>query len=126
MDLLHRAGKQLIAGVLTEVLFQWKADLGIELINSRKSKYEQASDLERKGIDALIEGDFKLALDSYESAEKVYPTFHWAYEISRLLKKNEKDFDNEDIKKSIRKKIVSDYSRWIPEDKLKKLADLSK
>lgn len=99
---------------------------GIETIKARKSKYQQATDYEINGINALIKGNFNLALTSFESAEEVYPTFHCAYEISKLLRDNKKDFRNEDIRKFILNRIINDYSLGIPEDKLEKLIQLSK
>ncbi len=90
-------------------------------INPELSKILQASYWEEKGFSYLVEKNIDGAIESFDQAEDIYPTYHSVYEISRYLK-NEKsskaiNWDN------IYAKILKDYSWGMPQvynEKLKK------
>ena len=81
-------------------------------------KYQQATKLEQEGFTALSQNKFDVALDKFDKAEKVSPSFHMAYEISRLLKKEKPNFENPESQKNIKEKIITNYSWRAPKEQL--------
>lgn len=73
------------------------------------------------GFKALTDDNFNLALKSFTDAEAASPSFHMAYEISRLLKSQQRNFGNKEIEKDIKKQIIKNYSWRAPKDLLDEL-----
>lgn len=90
-----------------------------------KTKSEVARTYELLGIDALIDGDMAAALTYYLKAEQTFPQYHWAYEISNLIRENKDSLTHPEIQKRIRRKVSTDHSAYIPADKLNELKSLS-
>lgn len=81
--------------------------------NATTNKAEQAQALEQKGLTLLQSGNLKLAQESFEKADKVYPGFHSNYEISNLIKTKISTNNNPDsvkVKNEIIRTIKKDYS----------------
>lgn len=95
--------------------------------NARSAKNDLATARakERDGFQNLLSGDLYTALTSFEEAEAAYPTFHRAYEISRLLRKERSNFDDPAARKAILKHIVDKYPEGAPPDLLAKLKQAS-
>jgi hypothetical protein len=81
-------------------------------------KYQQAAKLEQEGFSALSQNKFDVALDKFAQVEKVSPSFHMAYEISKLLKKEKPNFENPESQKSIKEKIITNYSWKAPKEQV--------
>lgn len=83
--------------------------------------YEKAMQLEKEAFTALTNNDFETALNKFTEIEKVSPSFHMAYEISRLLKKNRSNFSDKTTQLQIKNEIITKYSWRAPADQLKEL-----
>lgn len=92
---------------------------------SGSSKYTLAIEKEREGFESLIEGQFEKAIISFETAEKIYPSFHQAYEIAKLLKNERLKLGNSEDYKNILRKIVDNYSWKAPKDLIDELRKIS-
>lgn len=60
-----------------------------------------ADSLEKEGFNYLVEGKFKDAKSSFTRLEEVYPSYHSAFEIKQLLRRNESQLDSADTQKAI-------------------------
>jgi len=85
------------------------------------SNYALAIEKEREGFEALIEGQFEKAVISFETAERIYPSFHQVHEIAKLLKKEGTKLDNPEERKKIFCKIGKYYSWKSPKDLIDEL-----
>jgi tetratricopeptide (TPR) repeat protein len=96
-------------------------------VNARSGKNDlgTAKARERDGFQSLLSGDFEAALKAFDDTEVAYPTYHRAYEIGRLLRKERGNFDNPATRKEILKKIVVSYPDGAPPDLLVKLKQAS-
>ena len=95
-------------------------------LNAQRDRLNSALAHEAEAFDALIEGKYKKALSDFKATDQVYPTFHQAYEISRLLEKNIEEMSDPEKRKVVFRKIVKDYSYGAPVKYIQKLDDLSK
>ncbi|OPX95052.1 MAG: hypothetical protein A4E58_02338 [Syntrophorhabdus sp. PtaB.Bin006] len=100
--------------------------IGSENLDKQRQRLRSASSHEAAAFEALIAGDYQKALSEFEAAESVYPTFHQAYEISRLLRQNLNTMGESKNKKDVLKKIIAQYSYGAPSQYLQKLDELSK
>lgn len=100
-------------------LFQQSNEVASEALKLNDlPKYQQAVNLEQEGFAYLTANKFNEALAKFSQAEKVSPSFHMAYEISKLLKKEKPNFENPETQKNIKKKIVTDYNWKAPKNEL--------
>lgn len=100
--------------------------LGSASLANQRNTLRTAQAHEAAAFKALILGDYATALGEFEETERVYPTFHQAYEISRLLRRNVNSMNDPDVRKSVLKQIATDLSYGAPPDYLAKLEELSK
>lgn len=82
---------------------------------------EKALVYERNGFESLLKNNFDNALTNFTMAEATSPSFHMAYEISRLLKSKKSNFGDEAIRQKIKVQIVKKYSWKAPADLLDSL-----
>ena len=82
-------------------------------------KYKKALKYEREGYINLLSSRYDKAIKSFENSERIYPTFHQVYEISRLLKKNRNKLPQQ--KKRIFNEILDNYSWGAPSDLLEEM-----
>lgn len=94
-------------------------------IAREKSNYQTAIEYEKDGFDFLISGDIENAIQSFDAAEKAYPTFHSVYGISRLLKKNKDKWSDESVRKSVYNRIVAEYSWKAPSGSISELRKIT-
>jgi hypothetical protein len=87
------------------------------------SSYEQAAALEKEGFNAIANNEFDSALAKFNMAEKVSPSFHSSYEISRLLSKQKENLDNPETQQVLKNQILKNYSWKAPPEQKKKLED---
>ena len=97
----------------------------IQGIAREKSNYQSAIEFEKEGFEYLISGDIENAIQSFDAAEKAYPTFHSVYGISRVLKKNKDQWSDESARKSVYSQIVDQHSWKAPPEYIKKLKELA-
>ncbi len=108
------------ADSLHKLIFKYKKNA--ESVNKIVDDPEKlALQFEKDGFNALINNQFTIALDKFMKAEKASPSFHMAYEISRLLKSEKANLENPAIQRKIKKQIIDKYSWRAPVDLLKKL-----
>jgi hypothetical protein len=101
-------------------------NLGKEGLNSQREKARDAASHEAAAFEALISGDYQKAITEFEATDRVYPTFHQAYEISRLLRQSKDAMTDSAVRKTVLKRIVSELSWGASPTQIKKLNDLSK
>ncbi len=100
-------------------IFEQSNDVAAEALKLNDlPKYQQAVKLEQEGFAFLTANKFDEALAKFSQAEKVSPSFHMAYEISKLLKKEKPNFENPETQKNIKQKIVTDYNWKAPKNEL--------
>lgn len=92
------------------------------ILNNRNG-YVQASQLEKDGYSALVNDQFDIALARFTEAEKISPSIHMSYEISRYLKKNKDMFASPDVRKEIKKEIIKKYSWGAPQTQLSRMKE---
>lgn len=80
------------------------------VIPSNSKNSDEASRLERLGFESAINGNVKEAISYFEQCEKVYPSYHSAYEIIKFLKNNINS-DKKTICKGLQK-----YTWQVPKD----------
>ena len=96
--------------------------------SDRATRFKRATQKEREGFEYLLAGEYDRAIEAFEDAEVIYPSFHQVYEIRRLLRGNRSKLDIPNERRKIFDKIVKKYSWEMPQDlllELKKKADLS-
>jgi tetratricopeptide (TPR) repeat protein len=101
-------------------------NIGIEAIKDKRSKYDTALEYEDLGFKAIIDGDYKKAIECFKSAENTYASFHQVYEIARLLKKEQVNMVDESARKGVLNRIVSEYSLEVPGKYIGKLKEMAK
>lgn len=113
----------------TETTVAEAGKLGTESVKAQElnlSRTAQAQALETAGFDALLKGDFETALVKFEETEKVYPSFHQAYEIGLLLRKNKDGFSDSATQKRILTQIATEMSYGAPTETIQKLKEMGK
>jgi tetratricopeptide (TPR) repeat protein len=91
---------------------------GLETIKKEISKKTTALSHERRGFEALSEGNFEKAITEFDKAEETYPTLHQNYEISQLLREEKDNIRDKADRKRVIKKIIDDYSWKVPDEQL--------
>lgn len=87
------------------------------------SRLERASQQEREGFEHLLAGRYDAAIESFERAETIYPSFHSVYEISRLLRRERIQLDDPAGRSRVLLQIADNFSWGAPDDLLKKLRE---
>lgn len=72
-----------------------------------------ADSLERAGIEAILSADFTEAKKHFKKCDSVYPTFHCAYELGKLLTKYEQKPDSQS---SVIEEVLNKYNYGLPKD----------
>lgn len=98
----------------------------IQSINKEKSNFISAEEFEKAGFEALINGDIDLAIQSFEAAEKVYPSYHQAYEIARLLRRNKDRLNEPETRRSVYLQIANELGWKAPTEYIIKLKEMSR
>jgi hypothetical protein len=75
-----------------------------------------AREKEREGFTNLLKEDYDNAIRAFAAAEDAYNGYHYAYEITRLLKRNRSTLADPIKRKEILRTIVSKYSAGAPTD----------
>jgi tetratricopeptide (TPR) repeat protein len=119
--------EKLFAGFLSSgnVSLQQAAETGSEILVAQQTKLGQVTELERLGFQSLVNGDYNQALNYFQQAESVYPTFHNVYEITNLLQANEAKLTDIAVQKKIAKRIVEEYAWKAPQDELQILRNFA-
>jgi hypothetical protein len=86
--------------------------------NLLKRDFAAASELERQGFERLLERNFNGARRAFEAVERTYPSFHQAYEIARLLQREQSRLPSPEVQRRVLTRIISDYSWKAPADLL--------
>ncbi|MGQ0794107.1 MAG: hypothetical protein ACT4NX_08520 [Deltaproteobacteria bacterium] len=85
----------------------------------RGSKFERAQELEERGFNQIVEGQFDDALESFEQAWVAFPTYHNVDEIRKLLRLNLARLGNgetaEQAQREVLETILARYSWGVPE-----------
>jgi hypothetical protein len=126
LALSEEEARQLFAG------FQVSQDISVREVGMIGSESLQRNRLslalahEKEAFEALIAGDYPKALSEFEATDQVYPTFHQAYEISRLLRQNLAAMREPDKRKAVFRQIIAEYNHGAPAEYIRKLDELSK
>jgi hypothetical protein len=80
-----------------------------------------ASEEERKGFQALIDGNYDQAIAAFKAAENAYPGYHQVYEIARLISARRQDLNDPSKRKAVLQQIVVYFSWEAPADLLDQL-----
>lgn len=78
--------------------------------------YVSASEWESKGLNSLLDKDVEGALEAFQNAYEIYPTFHNVYEIKNLINSKKEKLKNERAVEwnELMKIIYEKYSWGIP------------
>lgn len=93
----------------------------ITIINREKNSLQDAREKEREGFQALVDGKYGDAASAFEASERAYPSYHWVYELGRLLRSRKESWDDSSKMKSVLQQIVTDYAYGAPADQLEQL-----
>lgn len=83
-------------------------------VSSDKLKIAQAK--EREGFQALISGNYDVAIAAFQESENIYPSYHNVYELARILRKNKAQMNDPVKKKEVFQTISNQYSYGAPPD----------
>jgi hypothetical protein len=83
--------------------------------------YEQASQLEKEGFTAIANNQFDTALSKFNQIEKITPSFHSSYEISKLLTKQKANLNNPETQQNVKEQIIKNYSWKAPVEQVNKI-----
>ena len=100
--------------------------IGTENLENQRERLRLALGHEAAAFEALIGGNYREALSEFEATDRVYPTFHQAYEIARLLRQNLSTMNDLNIRKNVFKRIVTEFKYGAPPKYIEKLEELSK
>ena len=75
------------------------------------SKFQQATKFENEGIKALIDKDYKKALEDFKKADSIYPQFDVAFDIYNILRKNIKTVKTKRDRVRVLKEIITETKR---------------
>jgi hypothetical protein len=98
----------------------------IENIQQQQNKLNEAIIKENAAFDVLIQGDVDKAIAAFDAVDKIYPTFHQAYEIATFLKHNKEKFTSQNERKNLYRKIYTDFGTYASKEQRIKLEELSK
>lgn len=83
--------------------------------------YQQAKKLETEAFEAIANNQFETAMAKFNQIEKITPSFHSSYEISKLLNKQRTNLNNPEVQQNIKSQILKNYSWKAPADQIKKI-----
>ncbi len=83
--------------------------------------YEKAVQLEKEGFEAISKNQLGIALEKFNQIEKIAPSFHSSYEISKLLNSKKNNFSNPGVQKEIKELIIKKYYWKAPPEQMKKI-----
>lgn len=110
IETLRDASKELSASISQKVSGVQEA--------ANRTRFQEASSLEKQGFEALIDSAYEQAVSSFSSADDVYPTFHNVHEIAKLLRRNLAQLDDPSTEPQTRRVILDtilrDYSWGMP------------
>lgn len=86
-------------------------------------RYQRARPHELKGFDALVNGNFDLALEEFGKAKDIYPDLHSVSEIHALLESHQSEFGEQETRLKIIKTILEKYTWKVPKDIIQDLRD---
>jgi len=110
-----------------DAIIQEAGKIGNAYLNKQREDLSSALAYEKEAFQALIDGNDDTALSKFVSTDQVYPTFHQAYEISRLLRQNLPEMKKDPNKrKDVLRTIVTKYNYGAPAEYIRKLDELSK
>jgi hypothetical protein len=126
LALSEEEARQLFAGfqVSQDISVREAGKIGSESL--QRNRLSLALTHEQEAFEALIAGDYPKAMSEFEATDQVYPTFHQAYEISRLLRQNLDAMRDPVKRKAVFRQIVADYNYGAPVEYIRKLDELSK
>lgn len=101
---------------------QQVAEAGAAQIQQDRARGDQAAVKEREGVSKLAADDLKGAQAAFEAAEKIYPTYHSAWEITQLLSAKQGQLDDPQVKEQVKRKVLQDYSWGLSKDSREELA----
>jgi hypothetical protein len=84
-------------------------------------KFEKARKYEKKGLEQIQNGSLEDAQESFEKAEKSYPGYKGANEISKLLKEKVQDIASGIDSAEVKKQIIEELKRRYDKKKLLKV-----
>lgn len=93
--------------------------------SAQVTRYQAAAATERAAFEALLAGNFDLAIQKFQESENAVNGYHQVYEIHRLLVKNKPDLNDSARRKEVFQKIVNDFYRGAPRDLLELLKNAS-
>lgn len=82
------------------------------------SAYQKAVQLEKDGFNAIIENKFDVALLKFNEIVAISPSFHSAYEISRMLANNKAKFTDAATQKYLKEQVATKYKWKAPAEKI--------
>jgi hypothetical protein len=101
--------------------------IGNAHLNKQREDLSSALAYEKEAFQALIDGNDETALKKFVATDQSYPTFHQAYEISRLLEQNLKEMKNDPNKrKAVLRTIATKYNYGAPAEYIRKLDELAR
>jgi len=110
LETLRNASKELSASISQRVSGVQEA--------ANRTRFEEASRLEKQGFEALIDSAYEQAVSRFSSADEVYPTFHNVHEIAKLLSRNLAELEDPATEPQTRRivldTILTDYSWGMP------------
>lgn len=101
------------------VFEQKKANQPQKIIN-KLDGLQLAIQKERDGFELLISGKYSESIKAFNEANDAFPKYHCVSEISNLLKTSG-DLNNKEVRKSVIKRIVDEFSWKAPSDLLDQL-----
>lgn len=100
---------------------RYAGSAGITIISREKNNLQDAREKEREGFQSLVDGKYADAASAFEASERAYPTYHWVYELGRLLRTRKERWNDPSKMKPALQQIVTDYAYGAPADLLEQL-----
>lgn len=97
---------------------QYKTDNENFIKQTDSSAYQKAVQLEKDGFNAIIENKFDVALLKFNEIVAISPSFHSAYEISRMLASNKAKFTDAATQKYLKEQVATKYKWKAPAEKI--------
>lgn len=97
---------------------QYKTENENFIKQTDSSAYQKAVQLEKDGFNAIIENKFDVALLKFNEIVAISPSFHSAYEISRMLANNKAKFTDAATQKYLKEQVATKYKWKAPAEKI--------
>lgn len=97
---------------------QYKTDNENFIKQNDAAAYQKALQLEKEGFTAIIENKLDVALAKFNEIVSIAPSFHSAYEISKLLTNNKAKFADASTQQHIKELITTKYKWKAPAEKI--------